>query len=188
MRGACSADGLRASPTAGKALGYAQIAAAASTTTGAVVGDHRPGGRRRPSRPPSGSCAVSGRGSAATRGAAWLDASVGPGRRGRARHIRWTNDDCGRVKGHGTENDFVRACRIWTDAIDLTPPRPGRSATGAPVSAPTGAAGGAARNDDTAAADRPALDSCFMDYRNADGSMAAMCGERRAGLRRLPAA
>ena len=78
------------------------------------------------------------------------------------------------LKGHGTENDFV----ILPDP-DGTSTRPARGArrarcaTGARASAATGCC---SRRSAPPRRGEAAEAEWFMDYRNADGSVAEMCG------------
>ena len=74
------------------------------------------------------------------------------------------------LKGHGTENDFVLLPDLdGTRARRAAPQRGcGRCATAGPASAATACSASCARPAPTA--------EWFMDYRNADGSLAEMCG------------
>ncbi|WP_166846853.1 diaminopimelate epimerase [Isoptericola sp. BMS4] len=87
------------------------------------------------------------------------------------------------TKGHGTHNDFVLVADTRGD-LDLTPDdvrrlsdrRGGIGADGVIRLAPTAAIARAGESvADEVLADEPAA-IWFMDYRNADGSVAQMCG------------
>lgn len=87
------------------------------------------------------------------------------------------------TKGHGTHNDFVLVADTRGD-LDLTPDdvrrlsdrRGGIGADGVIRLAPTAAIARAGESvADAVLADEPAA-IWFMDYRNADGSVAQMCG------------
>ena len=85
------------------------------------------------------------------------------------------------AKGHGTQNDFVLLPDLDA-ALTLTPPGWPRCATGAAGWAPTGCCGSPPRARPLAAGvldrlpDGVSADDWYMDYRNADGSTAQMCG------------
>ncbi|GAA2917961.1 hypothetical protein GCM10011428_37540 [Streptomyces violaceus] len=91
------------------------------------------------------------------------------------------------LKGHGTENDFV----IVPDpenTIDLPP-----AAVAALCDRRAGIGGDGLLHVVRSAAHPEARHMAaeaewFMDYRNGDGSIAEMCGKRRAGCRALPPA
>ena len=151
--------GLREGVTASRALGYAQVLAAA---------------RRRPDR--RAGAGGDGRRHAAVRAAA---AGVVPARpahhlagarRHRARPGAAASLRCVRyLKGHGTENDFVVLPDL-DDRLDLTPELVARL-----CDRRAGIGGDGVLRVVRAHAD-PAEARWFMDYRNADGSLAEMCG------------
>ena len=101
------------------------------------------------------------------------------------------------LKGHGTENDFVILPDPDGASIDLTAARGrARSATGAPGIGADGVLRVVRRPRSTPSGRAwPPTREWFMDYRNADGSVAEMCGngirvfarylvDARAGARR----
>ena len=169
--------GLRDGRTASRALGYQQVVAAldgASATSGTAP---------RPSRrcaPPGGSSAGSAPGSAATGASRWLDAG-GPDLLERAAsYAASMSSGCTTgvpfSKGHGTENDFV----LLPDpdgVLDLTAARVAALCDrrrGLGADGVLRVVRWAALKDDAFPAE-PGVE-WFMDYRNADGSVAEMCG------------
>jgi hypothetical protein len=165
--------GLRAGRTASRALGYAQGCA------NSTASPRRIKRWRRQARRPGGLPAGRNPGSGATPGSAGCP----PASRSR-RPLRWPRSTIRRgclasiwvmryAKGHGTGNDFVILPDL-DDRLDLGPElvrrlcdrRAGIGADGVlrVVRARANGAGGAV------------APSWFMDYRNADGSVAEMCG------------
>ena len=152
-----------------------------STQAGTTALARRASGR---SSAPAATCAGSGRGSAA------ITASSGStARRRRTRRRRRCGpggtypDQVKFAKGHGTQNDFVLLPDLDAAAGAGRPPRWPRCATAAGASGADGVlrvttAGAAAlaRACSTGCprASRPS--DWYMDYRNADGSIAQMCG------------
>ena len=81
------------------------------------------------------------------------------------------------IKGHGTENDFVLVPDL-EGSLELTPGPGARSPTGARASAATASSASCARRCRPTRRCAPSRGEAewFMDYRNADGSLAEMCG------------
>ena len=171
--------GLRDGRTASRALGYQQVVAALD---GCVRLTRGATSLRRPSRrcaPRGGSSAGSARGSVATVASCWLDPGPGPARAGRfVRCVRGSAALTGIPfsKGHGTENDFV----VLPDpdgVLDLTDARVAALCDrrrGLGADGVLRVVRWAALKDDAFPAE-PGVE-WFMDYRNADGSVAEMCG------------
>ena len=81
------------------------------------------------------------------------------------------------AKGHGTGNDFVHRARPRRRARCSPPDAGGRAVRPPPrASAATACCGWSGPRPSPRSADRAGEAEWFMDYRNADGSLAEMCG------------
>ena len=180
-----AARGLRDGRTASRAVGYAQVLAALDGEL-----DRDRGAGARPRRRPAGWSAARSRGSAATPRISWLDAADAPTwSTGRSRRSRGGRRVRRRMMGTWLTADAsprataprTTSCSCPTSTGSLDARRPRRSRRLADRHAGIGGDGvirvvpHRARRREAVAGQADGAE-WFMDYRNADGALAEMCG------------